>query len=124
MLSFSVITCTWNSEPYLSQCIESVDQQTYSAVEQVFVDGGSDDGTLERIQAVDRPKQCITGIRGGISNAMNVGVGLAKGDVIAHLHSDDYYLAPDVLSTVAAEMEKRCASWQRIPRRRQMRSAL
>ena len=111
MLSFSIITCAWNSEPYISQCIASVHHQTYPQVEQIFVDGGSEDGTLERIKAVIRPSRWVTGIRGGISDAMNVGVEMAKGDVIAHLHSDDYYLGPDVLANVAAEMERTGALW-------------
>lgn len=111
MLSFSVITCTLNSEPYIGQCIESVAQQTYGDLEQVFVDGGSDDGTLERIQAVGGRSRWVTGVRGGISNAMNEGVRLADGDVIAHLHGDDFYLGPDVISRVSNELQKTGARW-------------
>lgn len=111
MLTFSIVTCTWNSEPHIAQCMASVAQQDYGAFEQVFVDAGSDDGTLERIQHAAWPSQWVTGVRGGISQAMNVGIELAKGDVIAHLHGDDYYLGPDVLSRVAAEMARTGAGW-------------
>ena len=111
MLSVSVITCTWNSEPYIAQCIASVAAQQYRALEHVFVDGGSDDGTLDRIRAESGRARWVTGVKGGISNAMNEGVRLAGGDVIAHLHGDDYYLSPNVIEDVAREMESTGARW-------------
>ena len=114
MQSFSIVTCTWNSEPFLQQCIDSVQSQTFPALEQLFVDGGSDDGTLQRIQALCASggrARCLTGVRGGISRAMNVGAEQAQGDVIAHLHSDDYYLRPDVLQQVAAALAGSAAHW-------------
>lgn len=42
---------------------------------------------------------------------MNAGAQVATGDVIAHLHSDDYYLRPDALSTVARQMESMDRGW-------------
>jgi glycosyltransferase involved in cell wall biosynthesis len=100
----SVITCTWNSEPYLAESIASVLAQDYPEIEYIFVDGGSTDGTVERIQGIDRPHAFVTGVRGGISHAMNEGIRLARGDIVAHLHSDDYYPTPRVLSEVAEAM--------------------
>lgn len=111
MLSFSIITCTWNSEPFLEKCMDSVRRQDYSAVEQIFVDGGSEDGTLARIKSASVPHQFVTNVRGGISNAMNVGIEMARGDIIAHLHGDDYFLQDDVLSRVANEMHRTGADW-------------
>lgn len=110
-LTFSIITCTWNSEPFLAQSIASVLAQDYPHIEYIFVDGGSDDGTLERIRNLPRPCKLLENVRGGISNAMNAGARAATGDVIAHLHSDDYYLRPDVLSTVAEQMESSGKGW-------------
>ncbi|MGZ4959251.1 MAG: glycosyltransferase family 2 protein [Methylomonas sp.] len=110
-LRFSIITCTWNSEPYLRQSIESVLAQDYTEIEQVFVDGGSTDGTLERIRSLPGNVKCVSGITGGISRAMNVGIEMASGDVIAHLHSDDYYAHPQVLSHVAKAMQETGAEW-------------
>jgi glycosyltransferase involved in cell wall biosynthesis len=110
-LSFSIITCTWNSAAYLPQSIASVLAQDYPHVEYIFVDGGSTDGTLQQISEVPRPYKLLENVRGGISNAMNAGLRAASGDVVAHLHSDDYYLRPDVLSLVAARMEPRQRGW-------------
>ena len=110
-LTFSIITCTWNSEPFLAQSIESVLSQDYPHIEYIFVDGGSTDGTLDRIRALKRPYRLLENVRGGISRAMNVGIEAATGDVIAHLHSDDYYLHPTVLSTVAHHLETTGRNW-------------
>jgi GT2 family glycosyltransferase len=110
-LKFSIITCTWNSASYLDQSIASVLMQDHPDVEYIFVDGGSVDGTLEKIRALPRPYRLIENVRGGISRAMNEGIKAAAGDVIAHLHSDDYYLNPNVLSTVAAHLESSGRDW-------------
>ena len=110
-MKISVITCTWNSEPFLAESIESVLCQDHPDIEYIFVDGGSTDGTLERIAAIPRPTIVIHGVRGGISRAMNEGIKAATGEIVAHLHSDDYYLGPRVLSTVAAAMEDKTYGW-------------
>lgn len=114
-MKFSVITCCWNSEPYLAQCIASVQSQQGVRLEHVFVDGGSTDGTLQRIKALSGfdagAVRCATDVQGGIAKAMNVGVELATGDVIAHLHGDDYYLSEHVLAEVAKHFERSGCDW-------------
>jgi glycosyltransferase involved in cell wall biosynthesis len=110
-MRFSIVTCTWNSEAYLADSIASVLAQDHPDIEYIFVDGGSTDGTIDRIRAIPRDVVFVTGVRGGISRAMNEGIRLATGDVVAHLHSDDYYLHPRVLSTVAQVFERTGAGW-------------
>lgn len=110
-LTFSIITCTWNSATYLPESIASVLSQEYSNIEYIFVDGGSTDGTLDMIRSIPRPYTLIENVRGGVSRAMNEGMRIATGDVIAHLHSDDYYLHPHVLATVAQHLESSGKKW-------------
>lgn len=110
-LKFSIITCTWNSEKFIQQCIDSVLGQDYPYIEYILVDGGSTDKTLDYIKAIGRPTHLITNIQGGISKAMNKGIELATGDIIAHLHSDDYYLLPSVLGEIAKIFEETDAGW-------------
>jgi glycosyltransferase involved in cell wall biosynthesis len=110
-LTFSIITCTWNSAAYLDASIASVLSQDYPHIEYIFVDGGSTDGTLDRIRSLPRPYVLIENIRGGISNAMNEGIRAATGDIVAHLHSDDYYLRSDIVSTVARYLETSRRHW-------------
>lgn len=110
-MKFSIVTCTWNSDPFLQQSIESVLSQDYPNVEHIFVDGGSTDGTLDCIRSLSGDVKLVTGITGGISIAMNAGIEIARGDVVAHLHSDDYYLHPQVLSHVEQVFKNTDAEW-------------
>jgi glycosyltransferase involved in cell wall biosynthesis len=110
-MKFSIITCTWNSEPFIADSIASVLAQDHDDIEYIFVDGGSTDGTIERIKAIPRDVVFVTDVRGGISRAMNEGIRLATGDVIAHLHGDDYYAHAGVLSLVAETFRRTGAGW-------------
>jgi glycosyltransferase involved in cell wall biosynthesis len=111
VLKLSIITCAWNSEPYIAECIDSVRAQDYPNLEHIFVDGGSEDGTLERIKSLRGNIKLLENVRGGIGRAMNEGARLAAGDILAHLHSDDIYLGNDALSKVAEAFSKQAGRW-------------
>jgi len=108
---FTIITCTRNSAATLPQTLESVQEQRGVSIEQVFVDGDSTDGTLDMLRAVPGRTTLLTGVRGGIAKAMNAGIAAAQGEIVAHLHSDDYYLHPDVLATVKQRMDLDGSDW-------------
>ena len=108
---FSIVTCTWNSGATLADTLTSVRTQTCQDLEHIFVDAGSGDATLGLIDAHPVAKRVLHGVDGGISRAMNAGILAARGDYIAHLHSDDYYAAPDVLDRVARCIEETGAAW-------------
>lgn len=74
-------------------------------LEHIFVDGGSTDGTLDLIAAYPGNKRVLHDVGGGISRAMNQGIEAATGAIVAHLHSDDYYADPEVLTTVKARFD-------------------
>ncbi len=111
---FSVITCTLNSLPWLDACIASVLRQRDASYELVFVDGGSTDGSLERISTLGDGKHPLTVLRdvgGGVAPAMNAGLAVARGHIVAHLHADDFYLHDDVLATVAQAFDTSGCRW-------------
>ena len=110
-MKFSIVTCTWNSAQYLSQSIESVRSQTYQDIEHIFIDGGSEDGTLEIINSVPIDKKVAHGVKGGVSRAMNRGIEMATGDVIVHLHSDDFFAHEKVLEHVLKAFADNPVSW-------------
>jgi glycosyltransferase involved in cell wall biosynthesis len=93
-VTLSVITCTFNSQKYLSNLIDSVREQTSTPFEHIFIDGGSSDNTLIQIeqysQAVPYQVKVATDNGTGISNAMNLGASMAQGTHVLFLHSDDY----------------------------------
>jgi glycosyltransferase involved in cell wall biosynthesis len=109
--AFSIVTCTWNSAATLADTLASIRQQTCQDLEHIFVDGGSTDGTLDMLAAYPGNKLVLRDIRGGISRAMNAGIEAASGDIVAHLHSDDYYAGADVLETVAGHLAASGRDW-------------
>lgn len=105
-VKISVITVTYNSAATLQQTIDSVASQEYSNVEYLIVDGCSTDETMNIVEmnrnviasVVSEPDE-------GLYDAMNKGIGLATGDIIAILNSDDCYSHPQVLTLVAQAFE-------------------
>ena len=90
MLKISVITPSYNSEKYISQCINSVINQNYPNFEHIIVDGKSSDKTVEIIKTFPHIK-FISENDEGLSDALNKGLELCSGDIICWLNSDDYY---------------------------------
>lgn len=111
MPRFSIVTCTWNSMKTLADTVQSISQQTFQDLEHVFVDGGSTDGTLDYIRQLPGNIRLIEGVGGGISRAMNVGIDASCGEIVAHLHSDDYYLDPGILALVDRLMRESGSHW-------------
>jgi glycosyltransferase involved in cell wall biosynthesis len=91
----SIVTITMNAASTLERTIASVQSQTYPSIEQIFVDGGSSDGTVGIIRARARAQDYwISEKDKGISDAFNKGVTLARGSFILILNADDW-LSPD-----------------------------
>jgi glycosyltransferase involved in cell wall biosynthesis len=101
-MKISVITVCYNSAEHLGDAITSVAEQNYLDKEHIVVDGGSNDGTLEVIRSNDsKIARWISEQDEGIYDAMNKGIGMATGDVIGILNSDDFYFSNSILSKVA-----------------------
>ncbi len=92
----SVIIPAFNAAICLGRCLESVFQQTHSGYEIIVIDDGSTDNTADIIlKYADRIKSALQENQGP-SAARNHGVRLAKGEFVAFLDADDYWL-PDFL---------------------------
>ncbi|NML06256.1 glycosyltransferase family 2 protein [Sphingomonas sp. G-3-2-10] len=102
----SVVTVCYKPGPILLEAIKSVHAQDFPNVEHVIIDGGSTDGTVERVAEVLRPGDVMVSEPDkGIYDAMNKGIARASGDVIALLNADDRYADPGVLSRIAAQFD-------------------
>jgi len=100
-MKISVVTAVYNNRFYLEDTIKSVLSQTHDDVEHIIVDGGSVDGTLKVIKKyTTKISKWISEPDKGIYDAMNKGIGLATGEVICFLNSDDIYSSPEVLRKV------------------------
>jgi len=88
----SIITVVYNGEKYLEQTIGSVIGQTYSNIEYIIVDGGSTDGTLNIIKKNESYiSKWVSEPDNGLYDAMNKGIGMANGELIGMINSDDWY---------------------------------
>lgn len=105
-MKISVITVTLNSESTLLDNIHSVNAQTHESIEQVFIDGASTDRTVQIAKDnSQKPNVLISENDNGIYDAMNKGISLATGDLIAFLNSDDIYAHHEILSQVSKIFE-------------------
>lgn len=103
-MKISVITATYNSAKTVRDTLKSVLWQNYTDYEYIIIDGGSKDGTVDIIREYE-PLFCgrmrwISEPDKGIYDAMNKGFGMAKGDVIGLLNSDDFFTSNSILSSV------------------------
>lgn len=108
-MTISIITATFNSGATLRDTIESVLSQDYSNIEYIVIDGASKDNTLDIIREYE-PRfggrmRWISEPDRGLYDAMNKGIGMATGDIVGILNSDDFYSSDSILSTVVKEIE-------------------
>ncbi len=88
----SIITPSLNQGRFIEQSICSVLDQGYSNVEMIVIDGGSTDATLDLLKKFEPRIKWISETDTGQANAINRGIRMATGEILAYLNSDDYYL--------------------------------
>lgn len=89
----SVIIPVYNVYDYLNECVQALINQSYKNLDIILVDDGStdDSGLLcDEIKRQDERIQVVHKKNGGLSSARNVGIELAKGNIISFIDSDDY----------------------------------
>jgi len=100
----SVVTICRNARAALARTADSVLPQLRPEVEYLVVDGASTDGTTEDLAGLSaRGVRTLSEPDRGISDAMNKGVRLARGEWVAHLHAGDTYL-PDAVECILREI--------------------
>jgi len=96
----TIITPTLNQKQYIERTIQSVLSQVVDfPFEYIVMDGGSIDGTPDVLQKYGEKIQWVSQKDQGQSDAINQGMGLSKGKIVAWLNSDDIYL-PGALQKV------------------------
>jgi len=95
----SVIVPCYNVSKFLEDCFLSLQNQTYKNVELIFVNDGSKDDTLEKLQnfCKDKPNcKLVNQQNKGLSGARNSGIEIAEGEFIYFCDPDDL-LSPNLL---------------------------
>ncbi len=93
----SIVTPAFNSARFIERTIASVMTQDYPRVEHIVVDGGSTDGTLDILRRYPHLRWISEPDRGQ-SDAINKGLRMAQGEILAWLNADDTY-NPGAIST-------------------------
>jgi GT2 family glycosyltransferase len=100
----SVIVCTYNGARTIRDCLEALLKIEYPKFEVIVVNDGSNDETAAITK--EYGFRLITVKNGGLSNARNIGLEAAKGEIVAYIDDDAYpdkhwlkYLANTFLRT-------------------------
>jgi hypothetical protein len=102
----SVLIDTYNYGRYVEQAIESVLGQEFAGpVEVLVVDDGSEDDTAERVRKFGERVRYLRKANGGQASAFNLGLREARGQIVALLDGDDYWL-PGKLRRVVEEFAR------------------
>ena len=89
----SVIVPVYNTEKYLSECIDSLICQTYENIEIILIDDGSIDNSpniCDNFSKKDNRIKVIHKLNSGVSSARNYGLAVCTGELIMFVDSDDY----------------------------------
>lgn len=87
----SFVIPTRNQAQFLGHCIDSCLAQCIADSEIIVVDGASTDGTREVLEGYGDQIRWVSEKDRGQSEAINKGIRLASGELIAWINSDDYY---------------------------------
>jgi glycosyltransferase involved in cell wall biosynthesis len=102
----SVLTPSLNQVAFVRDCIDSIASQDHPSIEQVVVDGGSTDGTLDVLRAAESERLRVhVSPKSGQSRALNEALALSRGEIIGWLNTDDAYFGVDAVSLVVAAFE-------------------
>ena len=103
----TVVVDTYNYGHFIEEAVDSVLAQDFprEQMEILVVDDGSADDTAERVRKYGQRIQFYCKPNGGQASTLNFGIERARGEIVAFLDGDDYWL-PGKLRHVAAEFER------------------
>lgn len=106
MAKVSVIIPCYNLGAYIDEAVDSVLEQTFTDLEIIIIDDGSDDPmTKDKLQNYFKPKSRVIHIpNGGVAAARNLGIDKAAGVYILTLDADDR-IAPTFLEKACAVLD-------------------
>ena len=88
----SIIVAAYNAQSYIDECLQSIEEQTYTNFEVIIVDDGSDDGTVQcagKFAEKDQRFHVIRNDHVNAGHARNTGIREASGEYLAFIDADD-----------------------------------
>ncbi|MFA7493035.1 MAG: glycosyltransferase family 2 protein [Proteiniphilum sp.] len=117
-MKLSVITVTYNAEKTLERTLKSIQEQTYSDLEHLIVDGASHDGTVKLIRKYAEEKANLQNVEDGeqkirwisepdrgLYDAMNKAIGMASGDYLCFLNAGDTFFSTDTVERMMHSLD-------------------
>ena len=107
MKKVSVIVPAYNAEKYLGECLNSICEQSYQALEIIVIDDGSNDATASIIRNYTKRDLRIVPYYNenhGVSYSRNFGLEHCTGEYITFADADDM-VAPDFVSQMVCDLE-------------------
>jgi cellulose synthase/poly-beta-1,6-N-acetylglucosamine synthase-like glycosyltransferase len=92
VFDISVVIPCYNSGSWIFSCLESIAAQDLPASEVILVDDGSTDGSIDLVQAKFPETRILQQRNGGAAVARNAGIEAARGDWVAFIDADDWWL--------------------------------
>lgn len=90
----SIITPSFNQGDFIADNILCIRNQMYKNIEHIIIDGSSTDDTLEVLKKYEGSynMRWVSEPDNGMYEAVNKGLKMSKGEILAYLNSDDLYL--------------------------------
>ncbi len=99
--SIGIICAVYNRENTISNCLQSIIEQTVD-VEIIVIDGCSTDETINKIEEYEKYISFFLSEKDdGIYDALNKGILNCSSEIIGILHSDDVYANANVIASVS-----------------------
>lgn len=106
-MKVSLITATFNSSNYISDCLRSINNQNYNDIEHIVVDGGSTDSSVNLVKSNSiHLKHLVSEPDRGLYDALNKGLNFASGDIVGFIHSDDFLSSDNIIDEIVKEFKK------------------
>ena len=105
----SVIVPVYNVEKYVKECIDSILSQSYKNLEILLIDDGSTDNSgkiCDRYSELDKRIKVVHKNNGGLSDARNAGLNIAKGNFVTFIDSDDIISDDYIESLYVCQLKK------------------
>jgi Glycosyl transferase family 2 len=110
-LLVSVVTPSFNQARFLEETLRSVERQHHRPIQQIVIDGGSTDGSVELLErwsaaghGPDYSMEWISEPDRGHADALNKGFDRVRGQIVGWLNSDDVYFDRRVICTSVAAL--------------------